>query len=306
MARLTVYTPTFNRAYILGQCYRSLKNQTCRDFLWLIIDDGSDDETKSLVDGWIEEGKVEIEYIYKENGGMHTAHNVAYENIHTELNVCIDSDDYMPNDAVEKIIRYWDKYGDDSFGGIYALDAFPDGKIIGNRFPDELKYFNGYGCREIYHNNKRVHKVEGDKKFISVTKVLKQYPPIPVFEGEKYYSLYYKQHFIERDYKILLMNEVVCIVDYLPDGSSMNIYKQYINNPRGFADIRKVVMTMAPSFKLRFTQCIHYVASSIRLRNKKFIQESPKKVETVLAVPFGVLLYWYISFNYNKLVNVKK
>ena len=77
--------------------------QTSKDFIWLIIDDGSTDNTKELVDGWIKENKIEIRYYWQENQGMHGAHNTAYELIDTELNVCIDSDDYMPDDAVEKI-----------------------------------------------------------------------------------------------------------------------------------------------------------------------------------------------------------
>ena len=88
-----------------------LIRQTCKDFIWLIIDDGSTDNTKELVDSWIKENKIEIRYHWQENQGMHGAHNTAYELIDTELNVCIDSDDYMPDDAVEKIIsileRIW-------------------------------------------------------------------------------------------------------------------------------------------------------------------------------------------------------
>ena len=95
MATLTVFTPSYNRAYTLNKCYESLKRQTSQDFIWLIIDDGSSDNTKELVDKWIKEDKINIKYIYQKNQGMHGAHNTAYENIDTELNVCIDSDDYI-------------------------------------------------------------------------------------------------------------------------------------------------------------------------------------------------------------------
>ena len=109
----------------LHLCYESLKRQTCKDFIWLIIDDGSTDDTKELVDSWILENKVEIRYHYQENQGMHGAHNTAYEKIDTELNVCIDSDDYMPDDAVEKIVSFWKKHGSDKVAGIVGLDASP-------------------------------------------------------------------------------------------------------------------------------------------------------------------------------------
>ena len=106
MKQLTIFTPTFNRAYILNKCYESLKDQTVKEFIWLIIDDGSTDNTEELVREWISEGILEIRYIYKKNQGMHGAHNTAYENIDTELNTCIDSDDYMPIDGVEKILKF--------------------------------------------------------------------------------------------------------------------------------------------------------------------------------------------------------
>jgi len=297
---ITVFTPTYNRDYCLGKCYESLKRQTSKDFIWLIIDDGSSDETKKHVDNWIEDGVIAIKYYYKPNGGMHTAHNFAYELIDTELNVCIDSDDYMTDDAVEKIIRFWRNYGDKSCGGIYALDGTVGREIIGEKFPEDLKIFKGYGYKEIFYGDGKRYKVKGDKKFIAITKVLKEYPPIPVFTGEKYYSLYHKQHFIERDYNILIMNEVVCIVEYMPDGSSMNMVKQYMINPQGFADIRKVVMRLAPTFKLRFREAIHYVSTSIMLKNKKFLTESPCKFETILAIPLGIALNFIINKKYKK------
>ena len=106
MIRLTVFTPAYNRAHTLPRTYESLCNQKCKDFCWLIIDDGSTDDTEQLVKGWMEKDNgFEIQYIYKENGGMHTAHNMAYENITTELNVCVDSDDCMAEDGVAKILK---------------------------------------------------------------------------------------------------------------------------------------------------------------------------------------------------------
>ena len=109
MPRLTVFTPTYNRAHTLPRTYASLSRQDCKDFVWLIIDDGSTDDTRALVKAWqTQEHSFEIRYLYKENGGMHTAHNAAYEVIDTELNVCIDSDDCLAPGAVRKILAKWD------------------------------------------------------------------------------------------------------------------------------------------------------------------------------------------------------
>ena len=230
MKTLTVFTPSYNRAYTLHKCYESLLRQTSKDFTWLIIDDGSSDNTKELVDSWINENKIEINYIYQENQGMHGAHNTAYKNIKTELNVCIDSDDYMPDDAVEKIISFWNKNKRSDLAGIMALDAYTNGKVIGDKFPNELKestYFDIY--------NK--YGLKGDKKLIYRSELTTQYP-YPIFEGEKYVSLAYKYAKLDSKYKLALMNEVVCNVEYMEDGSSLNMLKQYRRNPKGFAFIR--------------------------------------------------------------------
>ena len=103
MPLLTVFTPAYNRAHTLPRTYESLCRQDCKDFIWLIIDDGSTDNTSELVKEWMsKDNGFEIRYIYKENGGMHTAHNVAYEHIDTELNTCIDSDDKLAEGAAER------------------------------------------------------------------------------------------------------------------------------------------------------------------------------------------------------------
>ena len=207
---LTIFTPAYNRGYTIHKTYESLKRQTNKNFKWLIIDDGSTDNTRELIEKWIkEDNKFEISYIYKKNGGMHSAHNTAYENIDTELNVCIDSDDYMPDDAVEKILSFWEKNKSDEIAGIAALDAYESGQVIGDRFPDNLKTSALFDLHYKY-------KIKGDKKLVYRTELTKQYP-YPIFEGEKYVSLSYKYTMIDREYPLALMNEVLCIVEYMED-----------------------------------------------------------------------------------------
>lgn len=283
---LTVFTPTYNRAHTLGQCYESLKRQTCKEFIWLIIDDGSSDSTEQLVQKWIEEKNVTIQYHYQQNQGMHGAHNTAYELINTELNVCMDSDDYMTDDAVEKIVHFWKQNGSDSYAGILALDATPDYKVIGCRLPEDKLTTTLMG---FYANGGT-----GDKKLIYRTEVIKQYPPYPIFEREKYVGLNYKYMMVDKDYSLLIMNEIVCLVEYLADGSSMNMVHQYRKNPRGFAELRKAGMIYKPGLKAKFKEAIHYVSSSIMIRNSKFIKESPCRGLTTLAILPGIALYMFI------------
>lgn len=290
MKMITVFTPTYNRAYTLYKCYESLKSQTSRDFIWLIVDDGSSDSTCELVQGWIEENVVQIRYHYQKNQGMHVAHNTAYELIDTELNVCIDSDDYMPDDAIEKIIICWNQHKHERLAGIAALDAYKNNQVIGDKFPSTLKTSTYF---DLYHK----HELKGDKKFIYRTDLTKKYP-YPIFEGEKYVGLGYKYAKLDEEYKLYLLNEVICIVEYMEDGSSRNMFKQYRLNPRGFSFIRiEDMKNPRGSLKFKFKSAIHYVSSSMMCKNKKFIKESPCKGLTILALPFGFGLYQYIIRN---------
>lgn len=290
MATLTIFTPVYNRAKTLGRTYESLVKQKCKDFVWLIVDDGSLDNTKELVEKWKnEESGFEIRYIYKENGGMHTAHNIAYENIDTELNVCIDSDDCLAEEAVQKILNKWEAVKDFGYAGIIGLDAdMNTGEIIGSKFPEDMwettlvEYYAKGG--------------KGDKKLVYRTDVINRYPPYPVFAGEKYVALAYKYRLIDNDYKLAVLNEVLCNVEYQTDGSSGTMYKQYLKNPRGFAFWRKISMQYPESRKRMFRDCVHYVSSSLIAHNCHFIKESPKKVYTLLAIPFGALLTVYIKY----------
>lgn len=299
MNEITVFTPTYNRAYCLNKCYESMQRQTCKKFDWLIIDDGSTDDTKILVDKWIKEmPDFNIRYIYKENGGMHTAYNLAYENIDTELSINIDSDDFLTDTAIEDILLFWHENKCDKVGGIYALDQYNDGEIVGVAFPEDLKEFNGWGYKDIHYEvegRKKVFHNKGDKKFIGITSVIKKYPPIPVFSGEKYHSLYYKQHLIERDYTILILNKPVCVVEYLQDGSTKNIFYQYVRNPKGFCNERKFVMKNAPTVKLRYEAAVHYVAESLLAGDKRFITNSSNKTATIGAIVPGIFLFCLIK-----------
>lgn len=285
---LTIFTPAYNRAHTIGRTYESLCRQTCKDFEWLVIDDGSTDNTKGLVQSWIRENKIPIRYIYQENQGMHGAHNTAYHNINTELNTCIDSDDYMPEDAVEQIVALWKEKGSTKYAGIIGLDQDVQGHIIGTGFAIGLKETTLTGFYALGG--------KGDKKQVYRTDVMNSYPDYPIFSGEKYVGLIYKYMLIDQDYPLLTLNKPLVIVDYQLDGSSYGMYRQYWNNPKGFAFLRKTEMLLTKSWKRRFMCCIHYVSSSIRAKNKNFLNESPKKLETFLAIPFGVLLYFYIRY----------
>ena len=262
MKPLTVFTSTYNRAHTLERLYRSLCAQTCQDFDWLVIDDGSTDGTAALIQGFIDEGRIPLRYIYKENGGLYTGYNTAYANIETELSVCIDSDDAMPEKAVEIIIRTWEEKGNDRFAGMIGLDCFLDsGKPIGGAFPEDLRE-----CYLLDLYTKRIHR--GDTKQIMRTDLMKQVAPMVGFPGEKYFNPIYMLLQVCDSYPLLVINKPLCLVEYQQEDSmSKNIWRQYLNSPRSFAKMRKLEMTLKRSTPLNRIRCFfHYFAESILAR----------------------------------------
>lgn len=286
MKTLTVFTTTFNRAYCLHQVYNSLCRQSSQDFEWLIIDDGSTDNTKQVVDVWIAENKIMINYFYKENGGMHSGHNVAYDLIQTEFNVCIDSDDYMPDDSVAIIIEETMNLSSE-YSGIIGLDADKQGTIIGTKIPDELTHCK---LNALYAK----YKVRGDKKIVYRTAIAKKYPRYPEFEGEKFVPLDYKCLLIDQDYDLKPVNKVLCIVEYQADGSTLNIFKQYRKNPRGFALSRRSRIKYGTSFQERFKNAVHLVSSFLFVKDFSILKNTTKPLLVVLAFPLGLLLNLFV------------
>lgn len=306
MATLTVFTPAYNRAHTIGRTYKSLCEQTNHDFEWLVVDDGSMDNTKDLIMSYLTnltyvsasefQGNsadapwLKVHYIYQENQGMHGAHNTAYDAIQTELNTCIDSDDYMPKDAVEKIVNLWSsltEHEKKQYAGLLALDVEDKTlKVIGDELPKDRRSTTLSGFYE--------RGGSGDKKLIYRTEVIKSVPRYPLFEGERYVGLAYKYMLVDQQFELLILNESVCIVEYQLDGSSHGMYKQYWNNPKGWCFYRKTEMLYTKGFLRRIMVCAHYVSSSIISSNRHFLTESPCKLMTLFAIPLGVGLYLHI------------
>lgn len=286
MVPITVFTPAYNRADLLGRCFESMKRQTRKDFIWMIIDDGSGDNTREVVESWLREPlDFELQYHYKENGGLHTAYNEAIAHTETELCVCIDSDDFMPDNAVERILDFWKAHGSDRVAGIVGLDYDLDGRVIGDPLPEQ----ETVNLIDLLVG--RYPIVNGDRTNVVRTELYKKYAPMRVFPGEKNFNPHYMHLQISTEYDFLVLNENLRFVDYQPGGMSNSMWKQYRSSPRSFAETRKLYLSFPDTgFPFRFRHCIHYVSSSILARNGRFLQESPAKGLTLLAIPFGVMM----------------
>lgn len=292
MVPLTVFTPAYNRADLLPRCYDSMKRQTCKDFIWMVIDDGSRDNTRDLVEQWINEKlDFEIQYYYKENGGLHTAYNEAISHIETELCVCIDSDDYMPDDAVERILSFWAANGSDQVAGIVGLDYDLEGNIIGDLLPEQ-KTVN---LIDLLVGKYPIHN--GDRTNVIRTELYKKYAPMKVFPGEKNFNPHYMHLQISQEFDFLVLNENLRYVEYQPTGMSNSMLKQYYNSPNSFAEIRKLYLSFPNTkFKFKLRHSIHLVSSCILAGNAiRAIKESPCKGITLLAFPLGAALAFYIK-----------
>lgn len=290
MPFLTVFTPAYNRAHTLHRTYQSLLRQSCKDFVWLIVDDGSVDNTVDSVKQWqTQDNGFEIRYIFKENGGMHTAHNVAYEHIDTELNVCIDSDDCLADGAVEIIRSVWDEVRDKGYAGLVGLDADLEGNLIGTTFPDSIK--------ETTLSGFYAQGGKGDKKLVYRTDIIKQYPPYPEFSGERYVALAYKYLLIDQSYQLFTVNKVLCNVEYQQDGSSNTMWRQYLKNPQGFAFWRTIQAKYPSSYRELIKNTIHYCSSKqIARRQGATVAQYPYRALAALCMPLGAILAAYIYY----------
>ena len=292
METLTIFTPAYNRADLLVRGYEALNRQSCKDFVWMIIDDGSTDNTENVVKEWISKTTdYRIQYIKKENGGLHTGYNTAIEYAETELMVCVDSDDYMPDDAVEIILAFWKEHGSKQYAGIVGLDYSLDGDIIGDPIPNQ---------KSINLIDLLVGKypiINGDRTNVIRTELYKKYAPMKVFPGEKNFNPHYMHLQISMEYDFLVLNKNLKYVEYQAGGMSNSMLRQYKSSPNSFAEIRKLYLSFPnTSFKFQMRHAIHLASSCILAGQPlSVVKETTNLGIAIVAVPFGWLLSMYIQ-----------
>ncbi len=223
--KLTVFTPTYNRRELLKRVYESLCAQTVRDFTWLIVDDGSADDTKSLIDSYLMENRLRIRYDYCENGGKMRAHNRGVALCDTELFLCLDSDDYLVETAVEEILAAASKLEREDVAGIVAHKGKSATETLyGNDFPAG-DYTTLYG---LYRKG-----FLGETTLVFKTAVLRKYP-FPEIPGEKYVPEDYIYDKIDQEYTLFLLPRILTVCELVAEGYTDSVRSLKRNNPQAW------------------------------------------------------------------------
>ena len=228
--RITVFTPTYNRAHTLPRLYESLKAQTFRLFEWVIVDDGSTDNTAAVVDGFLQESPFfAIKYRRIENGGKHRAINRGMDMVSGELFLMMDSDDWLREDALDWIDRVEKTIPADQkhqFAGVYGLRCHADGSVIGATFEGETL--------DITYFERGKYGISGDKAEVYYSKYLRQFP-FPEYGGEKFCTecLVWDQ-IAALGLKLRHFNEGIYFCEYLEDGLTYREKTLYAANPKQY------------------------------------------------------------------------
>ena len=292
---ISIITPTYNREKLLGRLYSALIKQHSNRFEWIIIDDGSTDNTEEVVNKWIEENIISIKYIYQENRGKYIAHNVGVQNATKELCICIDSDDYPTDEFVKLITDFWEKNRNKKYSGIMALKCYKDGNIIGNKLPENLKEATLFYINETTENS-------GDKALVYRTEILRQHL-FPEIKNTKFITESVIYDKIDCNYTMILMNKEICVCEYQNDGYSNNFRKLMINNPLGFNIYYIQRIDMALNLKSRLIYASKYYAFKWLSKNKGYKYEGKHKIIVNLSIIFGIVAYYYYKLWLRKFSN---
>jgi len=281
---LSIITPTYNRGHLLDRCYRSLLTQPDKDFQWIIVDDGSSDDTETVVSGFVT-NLFPITYVRKENGGKHTALNTAHGHIRGEYVLILDSDDYLTEDAVAAVRQGWERYAKVPEIGILTFlkgSSREDPVCTVRDFDtpvDILRYrricFWGSDCCEVIRS----------KLFLKF--------PFPVFPGERFVSECALWNQVAQTHKCVYINQVIYICEYLEDGLSASGRAMRIRNPLGGMFTSQLRMVPKNYLKQRIKYGLLYCCYGFfaGLSMGQILKKNPYKSLTALCMLPGYALY---------------
>lgn len=250
---LTIFTPLYNRADIVERLYLSLRQQSCKDFEWLVIDDGSKDNAEIKFSQWQKQDNgFTLRYLKTENGGKHRAINKAVKMARGRMFFIVDSDDWLPENAVEKIFAIDSGIKDKSeFAGFSGIRKTPEGKLIGTTFA-------GKDYIDVNSLERDKYGITGDKSEVFYLDILKKYP-FPEIENENFITEDIVWSRMAHDgYKIRWTNEEIYSGNYLDGGLTMQGRNIFIRNPIGYTMyVRQIVQFRQMNFKERYNYCYY-------------------------------------------------
>ena len=281
MIKLTYFTPTYNRKQLLENLYNSLKQQTNKNFEWLIIDDGSTDSTEEVVNKWITEKIINIKYVWKENGGKNSAMDMAHEICKTEYIACIDSDDYLTNDSTEILYKYLNKVSEnDNLVGIVGRRAHYDGIPFNDAWSKDAE--------EIYFNEiQKKYGYTQDTVLIFKTNIVKNFK-FPKFEGENFVTETVLYNQFMYDYKILMIPECIYLAEYQEVGYTSQGMNLFYKNPKGYLYALKQNAVISIKNKEKFKEKIYKSALFYAWKKQADIEDVAKN-EYKIAFPYNFL-----------------
>lgn len=290
---ITVFTPTYNRAHTLRRLYDSLLQQA-GDFEWLVVDDGSTDDTGVLVASFAAEEKIPIRYVYKENGGKHTALNEGIRQAEREYFLCLDSDDCLDPRAIEALTEC---IGREKPDGIIAYKSLMDSdERIGPAFPEGLTECTLFDLIN-------VHGCAGDRTLIYRTEILEK-NLIPEPRGVKFFPETYLYDRFDETHQSRLLPAVICRCEYQQGGYSDSFRTLMIRNALAMKWFYAERIDMDSSFSVRFGNLYRYVAYSLLAPGKTGKYRGKNRHLLVLAAPKGLAMY--LVYGYHRFRDRKK
>lgn len=275
---ITIFTPTYNRASLLSRLYGSLVRQTKQDFVWLIVDDGSTDDTYRLIKEWEREGKIAIKYIFQENAGKMKAHNRGVSECQTELFMCLDSDDYLSDDCIESIYTNWSNHRNNpKVSGMVAYR-----KMVGRApsFFPKVEYSTLHDLHKTYI---------GETALAFRSDILRQFP-FPEIEGEKFIGEGIVYEKLDQRFVLAVIHEYWMICEYQDGGYTDNSLRTLINNPCGWAlNARQKYEIYGHGIGNRIKWMSTYICASLFANyNLAYIVcKSPNMVLCIMCLPIG-------------------
>lgn len=289
---ITVLTPSYNRGYCLSFLYNSLKQQSSIDFEWIIVDDGSTDNTEGLVQQWLtDHNQFQMSYRKKNNGGKHTAINLGVKFAKGQFVFIVDSDDTLTKDAIEKVIEWCQEIDNQmDFIGVSGCRGHKDGTRIGD-FPYSKEYIDATNI-ERYR-----YKLMGDKAEIYRTRVLQEHP-FPVYPGERFLGEgAVWDELAHQGYKLRWHRDIIYLCEYQEDGLTKNYIEHVRSSFQGFSLVKKNAYKYYP-FPYNWQSLISYVSTSrLCCKSKHEIMTAMNigTAEYIIALFLGKLKHVYKS-----------